>query len=252
MSRVMSDRSTLPSGLRRALARADAGKTLDVAEATQLLSARGTALEALMAVAARIRDGAFGRRVTYSRKVFIPLTHLCRDTCGYCTFAWPPKADIPAYLNPEEVVEIARAGQAAGCKEALFTLGDKPEERYPAARAWLDARGYDTTLEYLRAVAIAVIEETGLIPHLNPGVMSWTEMASLKQVSGSMGIMLESASERLLEQGAGALELPGQGAGAPSAHDRRGGPAVDPLHLGDPHRHRGDGAGTRRGPLRPP
>jgi FO synthase len=197
----MPDRSSLPSGLRRALARADAGKTLDVDEATVLLSARGSALEHLMAVAARIRDGAYGARITYSRKVFIPLTHLCRDTCGYCTFAWPPKGDVPAYLSPEEVLDIARAGQAAGCKEALFTLGDKPEDRYPAARAWLEARGYDTTLEYLRAVAIAVVEETGLIPHLNPGVMTWSEMASLKQVSGSMGIMLESASDRLLERG---------------------------------------------------
>jgi len=190
-----------PSGLRRALARADAGKTLDVSEATWLLSARGSALDALLGVASRVRKQAFGTRVTYSRKVFLPLTHLCRDTCGYCTFAWPPTGDSPAYLSPEQVLEIARAGQAAGCKEALFTLGDKPEERYPAARRWLEARGYATTLEYLRAVAIQVIEATGLIPHLNPGVMSWTEMSTLKQVSGSMGIMLESASPRLLAKG---------------------------------------------------
>ncbi|HUH06731.1 MAG TPA: bifunctional FO biosynthesis protein CofGH [Egibacteraceae bacterium] len=191
----------LASGLRRALARAEGGKTLTADEATWLLSARGTALQRLMTAAARVRDQAFGSQVTYSRKVFIPLTHLCRDTCGYCTFAWPPKGDLPAYLSPEEVLDIARAGQAAGCKEALFTLGDRPEERYPAARDWLAARGYATTLEYLRSVAIAVIEETGLIPHLNPGVMSWAEMASLKQVSGSMGLMLESASPRLLERG---------------------------------------------------
>ena len=154
-----------------------------------------------MAIAGRIRKGAFGARVTYSRKVFIPLTHLCRNTCGYCTFAWPPKGDMPAYLSPEQVLEIARAGQAAGCKEALFTLGDRPEKRYPAAREWLAARGFVSTLEYLRAVAIQVIEETGLIPHLNPGVMSWTELSTLKQVSGSMGIMLESSSRRLLERG---------------------------------------------------
>jgi FO synthase len=190
-----------PSGLRRALARADAGKALSVDEATWLLSARGVALKRLMASAARVRDGAFGTRVTYSRKVFIPLTHLCRDTCGYCTFAWPPKADVPAYLSPEQVLKIARAGQAAGCKEALFTLGDRPEERYPAARFWLAARGFSSTLEYLRAVAIGVLEETGLIPHLNPGVMAWTELSTLKQVSGSMGIMLESSSRRLLEKG---------------------------------------------------
>jgi FO synthase len=191
----------LPIGLRRALARADAGKTLTPAEAAELLTARGEALTALMATAARIRDGAHGRRVTYSRKVFIPLTHLCRDACGYCTFAWPPKGDLPAYLSPDQVLDIVRDGQAAGCKEALFTLGDRPEQRYPAARAWLDARGYETTLEYLRAVAIAVIEETGLVPHLNPGVMSWSEMAALKQVAGSMGMMLESSSPRLLEKG---------------------------------------------------
>ncbi|MGH8886100.1 MAG: bifunctional FO biosynthesis protein CofGH [Egibacteraceae bacterium] len=189
----------LPAGLRRALARADAGKSLSVSEATWLLGARGAALARLMAIAARVRDGAFGTRVTYSRKVFVPLTHLCRDTCGYCTFAWPPKG--PAYLSPEQVLKVVRAGQVAGCKEALFTLGDRPEQRYPAARSWLAARGFVSTLEYLRAVAIQVLEETGLIPHLNPGVMTWTELSTLKQVSGSMGIMLESSSRRLLEKG---------------------------------------------------
>jgi FO synthase len=198
----------LPSGLRRALARADAGKTLTVGEAALLLDARGPALAALMATAARVRDGAHGARVTYSRKVFIPLTHLCRDACGYCTFAWPPKGELPAYLAPDQVLEIARAGQAAGCKEALFTLGDRPETRYPAARAWLGARGYDTTLAYLRSVAILVLEETGLIPHLNPGVMSWSEMASLKQVAGSMGMMLESSSPRLLQKGEAHWQAP--------------------------------------------
>ena len=187
--------------MRRALARADAGKTLDADEATLLLSARGHALHTLTGIAARIRDAAFGRRITYSRKVFIPLTHLCRDTCGYCTFAWPPKQDLPAFLSPEQVLDVARRGAEAGCKEALFTLGDRPELRYPAAQEWLAARGYETTLEYLRAVAIAVIEETGLIPHLNPGVMSWSEMSTLKHVSGSMGLMLESASPRLLAKG---------------------------------------------------
>ena len=191
----------LPSGLRRALARADAGKTLNTDEATLLLGARDAALDALMATAGRVRDAAFGKRVTYSRKAFVPLTHLCRDTCGYCTFAWPPKGDLPAFLSPEAVLEIARAGQAAGCKEALFTLGDKPELRYPAAREWLEARGYATTLEYLRSVAILVIEETGLIPHLNPGLLSWTDLATLKQVAGSMGMMLESSSPNLLRKG---------------------------------------------------
>jgi len=198
----------------RALHRAEDGRTLTRDEAASLLTARGADLDRLLTVASRLRDaapwygqGRWGRapdgrqRVTYSPKVFVPLTHLCRDTCGYCTFAWPPKADIPAFQSPEQVLEVAREGQRAGCTEVLFTLGDKPEERYPAARAWLDARGYDTTLQYLRAVAIQVIEETGLLPHLNPGVMSWAEMSTLKQVSASMGIMLESTSERLLAKG---------------------------------------------------
>ena len=195
------DVRALPSALRRALARADAGKTLDVDEAGQLLGARDAGLRALCEIAGRVRDAAHGDRITYSRKVFIPLTHLCRDSCGYCTFAWPPKSELPAYLSPDEVLAIARRGAAAGCKEALFTLGDKPEDRYPAAREWLAARGYATTLEYLRAVCIAVIEETGLIPHLNPGVMSWSEMSTLKHASGSMGLMLESSSARLLAKG---------------------------------------------------
>ncbi|MFO7779765.1 MAG: bifunctional FO biosynthesis protein CofGH [Nitriliruptoraceae bacterium] len=205
----------------RALRRAEQGLTLGRDEAAALLAARDGDLERLLEVAGRVRDaapwyaeGAWGRtgdgrrRVTYSRKVFVPLTHLCRDACGYCTFAWPPKQDLPAYQSPEQVLEVARAGQAAGCTEVLFTLGDKPEERYPAAREWLAARGYETTLQYLRAVSIQVIEETGLLPHLNPGVMSWSEMATLKQVSASMGIMLETTSERLLAKGEAHFQAP--------------------------------------------
>ena len=133
---------------------------------------RATTSSGCIAVAARLRDLGHGRRVTYSRKVFIPLTMLCRDHCHYCTFAKPPaKLDAP-FLTPEEVVAIAEAGRRRGCKEALFTLGDRPEDRYPVAREWLAARGYASTLDYVRAVAIRVIEETGLLPHLNPGVMS--------------------------------------------------------------------------------
>ncbi|MGZ8572238.1 MAG: bifunctional FO biosynthesis protein CofGH, partial [Actinomycetota bacterium] len=142
-----------------------------------------------------------GRTVTYSRKVFIPLTMLCRDHCHYCTFAKPPAKLEAPFLGPEEVLAIAEAGRRLGCKEALFTLGDKPEERYPVAREWLEERGYGSTLDYVRAVAIRVIEETGLLPHLNPGVMSWEEMARLKQVSASMGLMLETSSERLSHRG---------------------------------------------------
>lgn len=205
----------------RALRRAEDGRTLSRDEVASLLTATGDDLERLVTQAGAVRDRApwfaddgWGRtadgirRVTYSRKVFIPLTHLCRDACGYCTFAWPPKGDVPAYLSPDEVLDIAREGQAAGCKEALFTLGDRPEERYPAARAWLDAHGYDSTVAYLRSVAIRVIEETGLLPHLNPGVLSWSEMSLLRPVAASMGLMLESTSERLLEKGEAHFNAP--------------------------------------------
>ncbi|MGH8209411.1 MAG: 5-amino-6-(D-ribitylamino)uracil--L-tyrosine 4-hydroxyphenyl transferase CofH, partial [Steroidobacteraceae bacterium] len=143
----------------------------------------------------------FGRQVTYSRKVFIPLTQLCRDVCHYCTFAHAPRALDSAFLAPEQVIEIARAGAAAGCKEALFTLGDKPELRYAAARRALATLGYATTLEYLGAVARQVYEQTGLLPHLNPGVMTKEEIQRLRPVSVSMGIMLETASARLSERG---------------------------------------------------
>ena len=164
--------------MRRALARARDGKPLDLDEATILLAARGEDLAELCAAAARVRDQGLedaGRpgTVTYSRKVFIPLTRLCRDRCHYCTFATSPAKVESPYLSMEQVLDIARQGAALGCKEALFTLGDRPEERWPAARAWLDEAGYDDTLSYLRAVAVAVLEETGLLPHLNPGVMSW-------------------------------------------------------------------------------
>src|SRR4051794_33937854 len=192
--------------LRRALARADAGKTLDASEATALLGARGDALDALCSVAARVRDAglaAAGRpgTVTYSRKVFIPLTRLCRDRCHYCTFATSPsKLDAP-YLSPDEVVAIARQGAALGCKEALFTLGDRPEARWSQARDWLTEAGYESTLGYLRAVAIRVLEETGLLPHLNPGVMSWEELQRLKPVAPSMGLMLETTGDIAAHRG---------------------------------------------------
>jgi FO synthase len=188
------------NGLRRALARARAGKSLDPAEATELLGATGEALDDLLDIAGRVRDAGLedaGRPgvITYSRKVFIPLTRLCRDRCHYCTFATVPNRVPAPYLSMDEVVEIARQGAALGCKEALFTLGDRPEARWSAARTWLDEAGYDSTLAYLRACAIAVLEETGLLPHLNPGVMSWDELARLKPVAPSMGMMLETTAE---------------------------------------------------------
>src|SRR4051794_6397868 len=186
--------------MRRALARADAGKSLDLDEAETLLSARGAELDALFAVAARVRDAgldAVGRPgvVTYSRKVFIPLTRLCRDRCHYCTFATTPGRLPAPYLTIEQVVDIARQGAAVGCKEALFTLGDRPELRWTQAAEWLEAAGYASTLDYVRAAAIAVLEETGLLPHLNPGVMSWEELQRLKPVAPSMGLMLETTAD---------------------------------------------------------
>ena len=161
---------------------------------------RATLPELMTAASAR-RDASYGRLVSYSRKVFIPLTKLCRDVCHYCTFAERPRAGRPAYLSPEDVLTIARAGAAAGCTEALFTLGDKPELRYHAAREALAARGHATTIDYLREMCALVLEETGLLPHLNPGVMTREEIAALRKVSASMGIMLESSSARLCEPG---------------------------------------------------
>ena len=133
--------------------------------------------------------------------MFIPLTHLCRDVCHYCTFAERPRARQSAYLSPDDVLAIARAGAAAGCTEALFTLGDKPELRYRAAREALDALGHETTIDYLQAMCALVLRETGLLPHANPGIMSRSEIAGLRTVSASQGIMLESLSARLCEPG---------------------------------------------------
>lgn len=198
-----------PSGMRRALRRARDGVALNVDEAAVLLQARGADLEDLCASAARVRDAgllAEGRpgTVTYSRKVFVPITRLCRDRCHYCTFVTVPgklRAEGHGmYLEPDEILEIARQGAEQGCKEALFTLGDRPEDRWPEAKQWLDERGYDSTLDYVRAMAIRVLEETGLLPHLNPGVMSWAEISRLKPVAPSMGMMLETTSERLFTE----------------------------------------------------
>jgi FO synthase len=192
------------AALRRALARAGDGKPLDQAEAEALLHARGEDLTELLGYAARTRDAglvAAGRPgiITYSKKVFIPLTRLCRDRCGYCTFATVPGRLESLYLSPDEVLDIARQGAALGCKEALFTLGDRPEARWKQAREWLDAHGYEDTLSYVRAMAIRVLEETGLLPHLNPGVMTSQDFQRLKPVAPSMGMMLETTSARLYE-----------------------------------------------------
>ena len=162
---------------------------------------RETDLPALMARASALRDAGFGRAVSYSRKVFIPLTKLCRDVCHYCTFAQPPRPGERAYMTLDEVLDVARQGARAGCREALFTLGDKPELRYPQARDELAGLGYATTIAYLTAAARAVLDETGLLPHANPGVVSRDELISLREVCPSQGLMLESASRRLLDPG---------------------------------------------------
>ncbi|AEM80780.1 FO synthase subunit 1 [Streptomyces violaceusniger Tu 4113] len=198
--------------MRRALKRARDGVALDTAEAAVLLQARGDDLKDLMASAARVRDAgleAAGRPgvITYSRSVFIPLTRLCRDKCHYCTFATVPgklrRAGHGMFMSPDEVLAIARRGAEMGCKEALITLGDRPEDRWPEARAWLEAEGYDDTIAYVRAMAIRILEETGLLPHLNPGAMTWTDFQRLKPVAPSMGMMLETTAERLWSEPGG-------------------------------------------------
>jgi FO synthase len=161
----------------------------------------GMPWEELAGDACRLREAGHGRLVTFSPKVFVPLTKLCRDVCHYCTFARPPRRGERAYMSEEEVLAVARAGAEAGCHEALFTLGDKPELRYRAARDELRELGCVTTLEYLARCARLVLEETGLLPHLNPGVMSETDMRALREVSVSQGLMVESLSRRLCERG---------------------------------------------------
>ncbi|MER8034738.1 bifunctional FO biosynthesis protein CofGH [Streptomyces hydrogenans] len=200
------------NAMRRALRRARDGVALDVGEAAVLLRARGEDLAELVAVAGRVRDAgleAAGRPgvITYSKSVFIPLTRLCRDKCHYCTFVTVPgklrREGHGMFMSPDEVLDIARKGAALGCKEALITLGDKPEDRWPEAREWLDAHGYDDTLAYVRAMSVRILEETGLLPHLNPGVLSWTDFQRLKPVAPSMGMMLETTATRLWSEPGG-------------------------------------------------
>jgi FO synthase len=194
--------------MRRALRRAADGVTVDAAEAEVLLAARGADLDRLLAAASAVRDAGLasaGRPgvVTYSRKVFVDVTRLCRDRCHYCTFVKTPaqlaREGKAPYLTPEEVLRIARQGASLGCREVLFTLGDRPEDRWPEAATWLEEAGYHSTLGYVRSLAVQVLEATGLLPHVNPGVMSWEEIGRIKPVSPSMGLMLETSSRRLFE-----------------------------------------------------
>ena len=157
----------------------------------------GTPLPMLQDLARGVRDAAHGNRITFSPKVFIPLTMLCRDRCGYCTFAKAPARLDSPYLSIEDVLDIARAGRAAGCHEALFTLGEGPEDRYPVARRWLEHRGYTSTVDYLAAACRAVLEETGLLPHANAGALDGEALARLREVSASQGMMIESLNPDL-------------------------------------------------------
>jgi FO synthase len=189
------------SAFEHALTRGASG-ALTADDAELLLGAQGTELDRLLEVATAVRDaGDPERAITYSRKVFLPITTLCQDRCHYCIFVDTPaklaKKHKPAYMSPEQILTVARQGAALGCKEALFTLGDRPEERWPVAREWLDAHGYASTVHYLRDMAQLVLDETGLLPHMNPGVLSLEEFETLRPVAPSMGMMLETTSVRL-------------------------------------------------------
>ncbi len=193
-SRSFTDLSPQLSA-REALDRIEAGESIALPTATALLGARGDDLDRLLARASAIRDDGLRRAgrpgvITYSKKVFLPITRLCQDRCHYCIFVDTPgglaKHGITTFMEPDEIISIAQVGAGMGCKEALFTLGDRPEKRWPAARTWLAEHGYGSTLEYVGAMAQRVLDETGLIPHLNPGVMSWNEMQRLRPWAGSM------------------------------------------------------------------
>jgi FO synthase len=181
--------------------RAGRGDRLTDSEIRELAALAKSEPDAVVAAAGTLRDATIGPRITFSKKVFIPLTKLCRDSCGYCTFAHPPRPGERAYLTLDEVLAIARAGEAAGCKEALFTLGDKPERKWPEARDELAAMGYARTIDYLAAASSTVLKETGLLPHTNPGTLTPDEIETLRAVSVSQGMMLETLSERLLSRG---------------------------------------------------
>ncbi len=189
-----------------AIGRALDGEVLSVDEVETLVSTTGADLEGLLGASARLRDIGLERAgrpgvITYSKKVFLPVTTLCRDRCHYCIFVDTPgklhTKGKPLYMSPGQILDVARLGASMGCKEALFTLGDRPEDRWPDARAWLDENGYESTLHYVGAMATLVLTETGLLPHLNPGVMTAGELAMLRPVAPSMGMMLETTSHRL-------------------------------------------------------
>lgn len=203
---AIQDNVAPPGRVTRALTRGEAGHGLARDEALLLLGRPDS--DALLEAASRLRDRAKGRIVTYSRKVFIPLTHLCRDYCGYCTFRSDPQKGHPAFMSPDEVLAVAESGRRAGCKEALFSLGDQPEQIFPEAREYLNRLGFATTLEYLAAMTRLVLEKTGLLPHSNPGLMDAGNLARLRESNVSLGLMLESTSPHLRRKGAAHWRAP--------------------------------------------
>lgn len=198
--------------IERAEEAALAGDGLTFAEAMELASTSEQTLPLLFAAALRLRERGKAGVVSYSPKVFIPLTQLCSDFCGYCTFRRDP-SDAAPYMSPEDVLRVAKEGERLGCREALFTLGQRPEQKYPEAKEWLSRRGYRSTVDYLAAMCALVLRETELLPHSNPGVMTDKELEQLRPVNASLGMMLESVSGELLEPG-------GPHALAPSKHPR--------------------------------
>jgi len=184
-----------------ALERSAAGRALDRADGIALIEATPPELPAILDAAAALRDRGKGRTVTYSRKVFLPLTNLCRDDCGYCTFKRDPGQPGARTMELDEVLAVCEAGARLGCKEALLSLGDKPEARFPEHRDWLRRRGYRTTMDYVVAASRAIATETGLLPHANPGLMSERDLHALREWNVSVGLMLETASDRLAGPG---------------------------------------------------
>ena len=198
---IESDQESMKTSAAAQTLAASSADGISRSDASALILAEDVELEELLTAAGRIRQQRTGSVITYSRKVFIPLTNLCRDICAYCTFVRTPDDPQARTMTPEEVLTVAEAGRRAGCKEALFSLGERPEVRYPAYREWLEDRGYGSTIKYLAAMCKLVFERSGLIPHANPGTMNAEEIATLRPFSPSMGMMLESTSMRLLRRG---------------------------------------------------
>ena len=193
----MSAAASFSAGVSAALERAAAGRTLSRAEGIALIEATPSDLPAILDAAAALRDRGKGRTVTYSRKVFLPLTNLCRDDCGYCTFKRDPGQPGARTMELDEVLAVCETGARLGCKEALLSLGDKPEARFPEHREWLRHRGYRSTMDYVVAASRAIATETPLLPHANPGLMSERDLQSLREWNVSVGLMLENVSDRL-------------------------------------------------------